>query len=117
MVTQRQVEGATAMLERRSEPRFKSGHSVVLRTSCAHPMEAYLLDISSKGARIRVPEAIPVDVSIRVEAPGLLLFGTTTRCLLSHGAYEIGVALARPVEMLGELEKLNAAISAESESL
>jgi hypothetical protein len=116
MVTTRQNHAAAAArtIERRSEPRFKAGHSVVLRTSHNHPMEAYLMDVSTRGARLRVPEPILVDEPVRIEASGLLLFGTIKRCELTHGAHEIGVALALPVEMLGELEKLNAAISAEA---
>jgi hypothetical protein len=116
MVTtsQYQATAAVTRIERRSEPRFKAGHSVVLRTSHAHPMEAQLMDVSSRGARVRVPEAIPVDEPVRIETPGLLLFGTVKRCVLVHGAHEVGVALALPVEMLGELEKLNSAISAEA---
>ncbi len=116
MVTtsQNQAAAAVTSIERRSEPRYKAGHSVFVKTSHAHPMEAYLMDVSSRGARLRVPEAIPVDEPVRIEAPGLLLFGTVKRCELTHGAHEVGVALARPVEMLSELEKLNAAISAEA---
>jgi hypothetical protein len=106
-------QAGTATLERRSEPRFKAGHSVVMKPSHAHPMEAYLIDVSSRGTRVRVPEPVPVGAQVRIESKGLLLFGTITRCELTHGAYEAGVALALPVEMLGELEKLNAAISAE----
>jgi hypothetical protein len=111
---QNQTAAEAATIERRSEPRLKAGHSVVLRTSRSHPMEAYLMDVSSKGARLRVPEVILVDEPVKIESPGLLLFGTVKHCELTHGAHEIGVVLARPVEMLGELEKLNAAISAEA---
>jgi len=116
MVTTEQYKATetAGRIERRSEPRYKAGHTVILKTSHAHPMEAYLMDVSSRGARLRVPEAIPVDEPVKIEAPGLLLFGTIRRCELMHGAHEVGVALAHPVEMLGELERLNAAISAEA---
>jgi hypothetical protein len=115
MVTKTQDQAATATLERRAEPRVKAGHSVLLRRPDTLPMEACLLDVSSRGARLRVPEPVPVDATVRIEAPGLLLLGTIKRCGFNHGAYEVGIAFARPIEMLCELRKLEAAFLAESE--
>jgi hypothetical protein len=106
---------ATATLERRAEPRVKSGLSVILKTAHAHPMEACLLDISASGARVRVPEPVLVGANVRIEAPDLLLFGTVKRCGVFHGAHEVGLALSLPLEMLGELWELNAALFAEGE--
>ena len=47
MVTtsQDQATAAVPRIERRSEPRYM-GHSVFVKTSHAHPMEAYLMDVS-----------------------------------------------------------------------
>jgi hypothetical protein len=44
-----------------------------------------------------------------VDAPGVLLVGEVTRCDLDDGAYNVGVKLSRPLEMLAELERLNRA--------
>jgi PilZ domain len=115
MVTKTQDQASTATLERRAEPRVKAGHSVLLRPPNTLPMEGCLLDVSSRGARLRVPEPIPVGATVRIEAPGLMLSGTIKRCALNHGAYDAGIVFVRPVEMLGELRKLEAAFLAESE--
>ena len=107
----------TVTLERRAEPRAKSSIPVFLKTPHAHPMEACLLDVSPHGARLRVPEPVQVGDNVRIEAPDLLLFGTVKRCCPMHGAHELGVTLSVPLEMLGELQKLNAALLAEGGSV
>jgi PilZ domain-containing protein len=109
------TEAPIETAERRSETRTRAGNLVVLRTPNALPMEACLLDISSKGARVRVPKPVPIGKAVRIEEHEVLLSGTVVRCAQSHGAYEVGIALAFPLEMLGELRKLNAALLAESE--
>ena len=101
-------------LERRTEPRIKAGLSVILKTPNALPMEACLLDLSSSGARLRVPEAMLAGEEVRIEAQDLLLLGTVKRCCLIRGAYEAGIVLSRHLEMSDELQKLNAALLAES---
>jgi hypothetical protein len=106
----------TATLERRSEPRVKSSLPVFVKTPHAHPMEACLLDVSPHGVRLRVPEPVQVGANVRIEAPDLLLFGTVKRCCLIRGAHEVGIALSLPLEMLGELQKLNAALMVDGES-
>lgn len=116
MVEQKQNQGAMAILERRVERRIKAGHAALLTTANRHPMEAWVLDVSSRGARLRVPEAVPVGTAVKIEAPELMLFGTIAHCEFSDGAYEVGIVLSRPLEMLTELRKLNAALLAESQS-
>ena len=116
MVKQTQSREVTVTLERRAEPRIKAGHSVLFKTPNALPMEACLLDISSRGARLRIPDPVSVGETVRIEAPNVLLVGTIKRCELIHGAYEVGLVLSFPMEMLGELRKLNAACLAESET-
>jgi hypothetical protein len=116
MVKREQGQTATTTLERRSEPRAKANHPALLKMPHAHPIEAWVLDISSSGARLRLPEPVPVGTRVSLEAQELLLFGTTTRCEMTHGAYDVGVVLSRPLEMLGELRKLQAALLAESQT-
>ena len=111
-----QDQAVIATLERRAEPRITSGRSVLLETPHTHPMEACMLDVSASGARLRVPEPVPVGVNVRIEAQELLLFGTVKRCCVIHGAHEVGIALSLPLETLGELQKLNAALLAESQT-
>jgi PilZ domain-containing protein len=102
-------------LDRRTEPRIKAGLSVLLTTPNAHPMEACLLDVSPRGARLRVPEVVPSGTNVRIEAHELLLTGTVKRCCLIHGGHEVGIRLQAPIDMQDELRQLNAALLAESE--
>ena len=106
--------GTPAKSERRREPRIKAGLSVLVRTPDAHPMEGCLLDVSTKGAKIRIPDLVSVGTPVRIEAHELLLVGNIRRCELTHGAYEAGVELSVSVERLIELRLLDAALMAES---
>ena len=111
-----QDQAVTVTLERRSEPRVKSILPIFLKTPNAHPMEACLLDVSPHGARLRVPEPVPVGANVRIEAPDLLLFGSVKWCCVTHGAHEAGITLSLPLEMLGELQKLNATLLKDGQS-
>jgi len=117
MTKTEQNPAVAAALERRAEPRTKTGLSVLLKTPHAHPVEACLLDISTSGARLRVPEEVPVGANVRIEAQDLLLFGTVKRCCHMDGAHEVGIRLSLPLKMLVELRQLNAALLAEGESV
>jgi PilZ domain len=114
MITQQQNRSTSTTAERRAEPRFKAGHAALLITPNVVPMEAWVLDVSSSGLRLRVPEAVAAGTAVRVEAPEMTLFGTIVHCQASHGAYELGVALSQPLELLGQLRKLYGALLAES---
>lgn len=74
-------------------------------------MEACLLDVSPGGARLRIPEQIAVGSHVRVDGQALLLFGVVRRCLPINGAHEVGLELSVPLEVLGQLQKLNAAFT------
>lgn len=113
MVQHQREDAATVALERRSEPRIKTNHTVLFRTPDTLPVEACLLDISTKGARLRASEPVPVGSLIRVDSQEMLLFGTVTRCAPNRGAYDVGISLSRPLELLGELRRLNASLLAE----
>ncbi len=117
MVKKKQDQATSATLERRGEPRIKAGHSALLRMPEALPLEVWVLDVSSRGARLRIPEPIPVGSAVRIEAKEMLLFGTITRCELLDGAYEVGIRFSRRLEMLDDLRKLNAALFVESEPI
>ena len=115
MVNQKQDEATIAALERRREPRIRAGHAALLTTANMLPMEAWVLDISSGGVRLRVPETVPIGTAVGIEAPELMLFGTVAHCEFNHDAYEVGIALSQPLEMLAELRRLYAALLAESQ--
>jgi len=103
----------TATLERRREPRFKACHPALLTTPKARPVEAWVLDVSSNGLRLRVPVPVGVGVAVRVDAEELLVFGTTTHCEQTDGAYCVGIALSRSLEILADMEKLNKSLFVE----
>jgi hypothetical protein len=117
MVEKLQDQLATATSERRREPRIRSAKSVLLSIPEEPPIEAWLLDISSKGARLRTPRPIPPATAVRIQALEVLLYGTTVHCHPDRGAYEIGIELSLPLDMLTELRKLNAALVAERKPL
>jgi hypothetical protein len=108
-------QAATATLERRGEPRIKANHSALLTTPNAIPIEAWVLGVSSRGVGLRVPEPVPIGAAARIEAQEVLLFGTIIRCDLIDGAYDVGIVFVRPLELLAELGKVNAALLAKPE--
>jgi len=110
MVYQEQNQASCTLSDRRAEPRIKAGHSVLLKTPHAHPMEAWLLNVSSTGALARVPERISVGERVRIEAEGILLFGTVSRCETVDRANQVGIAFAVPLEQLHDLQVLNSAL-------
>ena len=60
MVQKEQNQASTATPERRLDPRTKTSHTVLLKTPDALPIEACVLDVSSRGARLRSSEPVPV---------------------------------------------------------
>jgi hypothetical protein len=117
MIARKQDQAATAAVERRQEPRITAHHPALLTTPHALPTEVWVLDVSPKGVKLRVPEPVAIGTAVKVEAQELLLFGTITHCELKDGAYCVGIALSRPLKVLAELGKLNAALLAEPESV
>jgi hypothetical protein len=116
MVSQEQNQRAPWTLEQRREPRIKAGQTALLMTASDLPMEAWVLDVASRGVRLRVSASVPVGAAVRIEAQEMMLFGTIAHCELNRGAYEVGIALSQPLEMLGELSKLYTALLAGSQS-
>ena len=115
MVEKKQDQSAAATLERRGEPRIKACHPALLRIVNALPIEAWVLDVSSRGVRLRVPAPIPVGAAVRIEALELLLFGTITHCEKSDGAYNVGIRFSRSLEVLADMVKLNESLFVEQE--
>jgi hypothetical protein len=107
-------EHGSRKIERRREPRERANHTALLTLPNRHPLEAWVLDVSSKAVRLRTPEPLTVDLEVRIDAEELLLFGTVTRCELIDGAYQVVLFLSRPLEMLDELQRLNKALLVES---
>jgi hypothetical protein len=117
MVEKQPGQPVTASAERRKEPRIAAAKAVVLRVPEGHPLEVWLLEISSKGARVRGPQPVEAGTPIRIESQDVLLFGNVVRSHMVRGAYEIGIEFSLPLDMLTELRKLNAALLGELESM
>ena len=117
MVENKQDQATSAASELRSESRIKAGHPALLRMPNAYPIEAWVLDVSSTGVGLRVPEPVSVGVAARVDAQELLLFGNVTHCEQTDGAYGVGIKLSRSLEMLAELKELNESLFIEPELL
>jgi PilZ domain len=115
MVEKKQDQAATATSHRRSKSRIKARHPVLLRMPNGRPIEGWLLDVSSTGLGLRVPEPVPIGVAVRVDAQELLLFGSVTHCEQTDGAYRVDIKLSRSLETLVELTKLNESIFIEPE--
>ncbi|HEV2200049.1 MAG TPA: PilZ domain-containing protein [Bryobacteraceae bacterium] len=98
------------LVDRRGEPRMKANRPVTAHALPGRTWEACILDISAGGARLRSSAEIPPGTQVRLDAPGILLAGTVTRCDPEGGAYNVGVKLLRPLTMLEELARLNAAL-------
>ena len=113
MCEKESTQPVTAVGERRSESRIKVGNAAILKAPNMHPIEAWVLDVCSGGLGLRVPESIAIGTCLRFEADEMLLFGNVTHCGPSNGAYYVGMALARPLEMFAELQKLNASLLVE----
>lgn len=106
--------GPVQTADRRGHPRLKASRSITAHTMpTGRSWEACILDISAGGARLRSSEQIPPGTQVRLEAPGILLAGTVTRCDPEDGAYHVGVKLLRPLMMLEELARLNSALFAD----
>jgi PilZ domain len=109
--TKEETGPARQHVERRASPRIKTDRPVTAQAlEGGRTWEACLLDISTEGAGLRSSEAIPVGTEVRVDARGILLAGTVTRCDPDHGAYNVGVKLLHPLSLLTELARLNMAL-------
>jgi hypothetical protein len=98
-------------VDRRGEPRLKAAQPVMAQAlPTGRRWEACILDLSVAGARLRSSEPIPPGTEVRLDAKGVLLDATVTRCEPEDGAYNVGMKLLRPLTLLTELERLNAAL-------
>ena len=115
MIEEKLNQPASNESKPRREPRVKAGHSTLLNAPGMLPIEAWVLDVSSGGAKLRIPSPLEIGLPIKIEAQDVLLFGTIVRCEQVDGAYIVGIALSRCLEMLTELQKLNASLLTENE--
>jgi hypothetical protein len=80
---------------------------MVLDTPGSRPIEACVMDISKNGLQVRVPNPLPCDTLIKIDAEDEQILGKVVHCEPDGGAYRVGIQLAVPLPSLMELELLN----------
>ena len=107
-------------MEQRKESRLKLNVRqpvilTVLGASGSHVIEAYLLEISGSGLKLRVPVAVSCGAPVKIDSKNTLMLGEVCRCEPEGGAYTVGVQLSQKLSSLTELEELNRALVGEAE--
>ena len=110
MTRTRQTAAAEPQVDQHEQPLKASRPVTVQILPESHCWEAFILDISVQGARLRSSVAIAPGTQIRVDAPRILLVGAVTHCDPDDGAYHLEMKFLRPLPLLAELERLNAAL-------
>ena len=87
----------------------------VLGAAGSHIMEAYLLDISGNGLKLRLPEPVPCGAAVQIDDNNALLLGEVSRCDPEAGAFIAGVRLSHRLSSLAELELLNRSLIGDAE--
>jgi len=80
---------------------------MVLDTPGSRPIEACVVDISKNGLQVRVPNPLPCETQVKIDAEEEHMLGKVCYCEPDGGAYRVGVQLAVPLPSLMELELLN----------
>jgi len=87
----------------------------VLGAEGSHIMEAYLLDISGNGLKLRLPELVLCGAAVKIDGNNTLLLGEVSRCEPEAGAFIVGVRLSHRLSSLAELELLNRSLIGDAE--
>jgi hypothetical protein len=98
----------SSRVERRRERRFRPHQIATIRVSALRPgpiLRASVLDISSRGLRLRSDLPIPCGAPIEIEWDHLLADGKVCRCEPEQDSYELGVQIAAIEALDGKLSK------------
>jgi hypothetical protein len=90
-------------MNQRSESRLAADTPVmltVLKILGEPTCTGHVVDMSGSGLKMNVPLPIPCGAQVKVEVPGMVIFGEVCRCEEHEGAYDIGMMLTelRPTE-------------------
>jgi len=107
-------------VKRRKESRLKPSIRqpvilTVLDAKRTYVMEAYLLDISSGGLRLRLPQPLPCGTPVKVDVNNTGMLGEVCRCEPEAGAYMVRVQASQTSSSLMKLERLERALMSEAE--
>ena len=100
-------------MERRKEARIEINQEVtvtVLGEVDSPPFQAVAIDMSGTGMRILVPEPVPYQAAVKVQAGDLLLLGEVTRVETSGVGHLLALKLQHSLTSLSDLQRLNQAL-------
>jgi hypothetical protein len=75
-------------------------------------MDGTVVDVSSRGMGLTVPESLPLGTPIKIEAHDELILGEVCYCVAHEGAYRVGLAVKHRLAGLAQLHSLNRALMA-----
>ena len=92
-------------MERRAETRipWNCPVRVTLLGSPPEHVDAVLLNVSGRGARLRVPRRIECDTALRIDLDNAMLLGEVCYCATDGDGYGIGVQLEHSLLNLAEV--------------
>jgi len=95
-------------VERRKEPRFQIDQTArITNLRTREVLDAQLLNISGRGARVSVPSQLPINTPLRIDVGDVMLLGDVCYCRMDAiNRFSVGVALAHSIfemESLGRL--------------
>lgn len=92
-------------MERRAETRipFDCPVRVTLLGSPPEQFDGILVNVSGRGARLRVPRRIECDAALRIDLDNAMLLGEVCYCANDGDGYGIGVQLEHSLLNLAEV--------------
>lgn len=95
-------------MERRAEIRFPAGMEIQVTVlgEDKRVLRAVLLNVSGRGARLRVSEPLPVDAALSFEWDNAMLLGEVCYCASDEGGFSVGVELRHSLLNLDEVARL-----------
>lgn len=105
-------------MDRRGETRIPCDTPVRVTVLSSPPQqfEAILVNVSGRGARLRVPQRLNCDDAIRIDLDDAMLLGEVCYCANDGDAFGIGVQLEHSLMAMAEIARLRDRILEESTS-
>jgi PilZ domain len=72
-------------------------------------------NLSGRGMRLTVPQAIPPGTAVRVDADNVMFLGEICYCVPEGSGYSVGLMLEHILTKLDELERLNQSLFGDPE--
>jgi len=95
-------------MELRAEVRIAVDKPVKM-TLLSHPdrqMDGVVADVSGRGMRILLANAVPLNAAIRMDFDDALILGEVCRCAPHRGGFAIGIRLCHSLIGLDQLAKV-----------